>query len=392
MISSEKKGRVLYVGQSYYHVWYLSRELRKLGWKADVLNFDRNEANQDYYHGEDFRFTDCGIIDFIYQLFFFVKSLFIYDIFHYSNAHFMRFGTYVHFLFRIIFGEYSEIRMLKLLGKKIVYSNNGCLDGVSQTSFSKWGPWNTCELCIWKTHPEVCSDSKNLTWGKIRNELADYQITTGGNRADYNDDPHVHEVPEFYCMDPVFLNPDMLIPTNYQLFYPDSTVKIYHCVGNFESRTAEGNKNIRCTHMIIPVIERLKSEGYPVELIFFYNVPNKYIRYYQLQADIVVDMLTFGWFGATIREAMMLGKPCVCFIRPEWLESIREEIPDYADELPVISATPDTIYDILKMLVEDSDKRKEIGRKSRRFAVKWHSAESGAKRHDKIYSNLLHGN
>src|SRR5439155_25002955 len=51
------KGRVLFAGQSYYHAWYLSRELRKLGWIADVLNWDPNPASELYYHGEDFRLT-----------------------------------------------------------------------------------------------------------------------------------------------------------------------------------------------------------------------------------------------------------------------------------------------------------------------------------------------
>ena len=66
----------------------------------------------------------------------------------------------------------------------------------------------------------VCSDEKNLAWGKLRNSLADYQVTSGGNRADYNDDPRVHEVPEFYCLDPSFWSPDLLIPTNYRLPSP----------------------------------------------------------------------------------------------------------------------------------------------------------------------------
>ena len=79
--------------------------------------------------------------------------------------------------------------------------------------------------------PAVCSDEKNLAWGKLRNSLADYQITIGGNRADYNDDPRVHEVPEFYCLDPLFWSPDLLIPTNYRLPFSSSTVKIYHSVG-----------------------------------------------------------------------------------------------------------------------------------------------------------------
>lgn len=384
------KGRVLYVGQAYYNAWYLSRALRKIGWKADVLNWDGNEKNQMYYHGEDFKFTYRGNIDFIRQLKFYALSLLKYDIFHFSNAHMMTFGKYIHYIFWKRAGQYAEVKLLKKLGKKIVYSNNGCLDGVSQSSFRTWGPEPVCDICAWRDVPKVCSDERNLTWGKVRNSLADYQCTLGGNRIDYNDDPRVHEVPEFYCLDTTVWRPNLLIPANYRLPFSKDTVKIYHSVGNFESRTAAGiNRNIKSTHIYIPLIERLKSEGHNVEMIFFHDVPNKKLRYYQAQADIFVDMLSFGFFGANVREAMMLGKPAVCFLRPEWLESMRREIPEYVDELPVISATPHTIYDVLKDLIEQPEKRLEIGRRSREFAVKWHSAEAGAKRFDKIYSELL---
>ncbi len=227
------------------------------------------------------------------------------------------------------------------------------------------------------------------SWGKLRNSLTDYQINLGGNRKDYNDDPRVHEVPEFYCLDTKVWDPDLPVPPQYRLQYPEDTVKIYHAVGNFESRTGPNSRNIKCTHIYVPLVERLKSEGYKVELLFYSNVPNKDIRFYQVQADIVVDMLTFGWFGATGREAMMLGKPYVCFIRPEWLETMRQEVPGYVDELPVVSATPNTVYDVLRELIEHPEKRMDIGRRSRDFAVKWHSAEAGAKRFDRIYADLL---
>ena len=72
---------------------------------------------------------------------------------------------------------------------------------------SAWGDEPVCDECPWQHVPAVCSDEKNLAWGKLRNSLADYQITIGGNRADYNDDPRVHEVPEFYCLDPLFWSP-----------------------------------------------------------------------------------------------------------------------------------------------------------------------------------------
>lgn len=386
----EYKGRILYVGHCYYYQWYLSRELRKFGWKADVLNIDKNPNNQIYYHGEDFRFYYTGFKDAIKHVFFYLKAINNYDIFHFSNAGGMYFSNYISKVLRKLHLEYFEIKILKKLGKKIVYSNNGCLDGVSQTSFSSWGPESVCDICVWKNNPAVCSDEKNLKWGKVRNELADYQITLGGNRKDYNDGPRVHEVPGFYCLDHEFWNPNILIPSNYLLPIDKSTVKILHAIGNFDSRTKGNNKkNIKSSHVYLPLIEELKKEGYDIELIFFKDVPNKLFRYYQLQSDIVVDMLTFGFFGANVREAMMLGKPCVCFLRPEWLESMRKEIPEYVEELPVISATPDTVRDALIDLIVNEEKRKEIGRKSREFAVKWHSAESGAKQLDVIYSNLL---
>ena len=385
-----KKGSVLFVGHCFYHTWYLSRELRKLGWKADTLNIDYVDAHEIYYHGEDVKFRYHKFLDLVYQPYFFIKSILLYDVFHFSNANTLMFGHVVRILGEKCFSNYSDVRLLKRLGKTIVYSSNGCSDGVSQTSFSKWGDIPVCEVCIWRDRPYACSDDKNLEWGKIRNELSDYIITFGGNRVDYNNAPHVHDVPEFYCADPEFLSPDITIPEEYRLVFPDNIVKIYHSVGNYAARTDESTlKNIKCTHIIIPVIERLKRDRYPVETVFCKDVPNKVVRYYQVQSDIVVDMLTYGWFGANVIEAMMLGVPCVCYIRQEWMDIMRKEIPDYVNELPVVSANPDTIYDVLKDLIEHPEKREEIGRKSREFAVKWHSSKSGAKRIEKIYLELL---
>jgi glycosyltransferase involved in cell wall biosynthesis len=346
-----------------------------------------------YYHGEDFKLIvhKKGIAEAFRHLKFYIWALRNYDIFHFSNMGRLYFSSYISYTYtRGFLPDHWEIKLLKKMGKKVVYSNNGCQDGVSLTSFSKWGPYSVCEICRWRNESSTCSDDGNLRWGRIRNELADYQILLGGNRTDYNVDPRVHERPGFYCLDHHFWSPDLLVPANYRLPLSPETIKIYHSVGNYESRSdAVNNKNIKSTHIYIPLIDRLKSEGYNVELIFFHDVPNKKLRYYQVQADIVVDMLTYGFFGANIREGMMLGKPCVCYLRPEWLESMRQEIPEYVDELPIISATPETIYDVLRDLIDHSEKRKEIGRRSRDFAVKWHSAEAGARELSRVYLDLL---
>ena len=88
---------------------------------------------------------------------------------------------------------------------------------------------------------------------------------------------------------------------------------------------------------------------------------------------------------------MMLGKPVICHIRPEWLESVHREIPEYAEELPIINANSETVENVLVDLVYDKDKRFEVGKRSREFAIKWHSANAGAKRFNDIYSKILLG-
>lgn len=492
-----KKGRVLYIGTSYYNNWYLSRELQKLGWKADLLVCCAEGAKL-YLHGCDYYleeylqwdevydkptrdfleplleggsridfswlgdrqggtgcddnkddvqpaekievqsddFVEGGELskdngekahDFWQDLLaslirgclkgpaggMLLKVLIPryldsvrpkqpselaplkavwkhYDILHFTGINSIR---YFYFFNPYLFGAMPlgwDIGLLKRLGMKMVYTNIGCLDGVTQSSFRVWKPEPVCDICRWQNEPEVCSDERNLTWGRLRNLLADYQCTHGGNRADYNEDPSVHEVPEFYCLDPEVWKPDLEIPQEHRLNLPEETVKIYHAVGNYELRTHSEGKNIKCTHIYLPLIERLKEEGLAVDAVFCKDIPGRDVRFYQAQADIVVDMLTFGWFGANVREGMMLGKPCICFLRPEWLQSARKEIPAYVDELPVISATPDNIYQVLRDLVEHPEKRRTIGQRSREFAVKWHSSAAGAKRLEEIYMKLLH--
>ena len=384
--------RVLYTGQAYYNAWYLSRALRPLGWKADVLNWDANPSTQMYYHGEDFLVGGDGLRSVDECLAFYVAALYSYDIFHFSNAHAICFGFSLQAAFAQRFGVHSEIHLLKGLGKKLVYSNNGCLDGVSQTAFARWGTEPICSTCRWRNEPNVCSDERNLSWGEFRNSVADFQCLLGGNRVDYNDDPRVHEVPEFYCLDPEVWHPALVVPPALRL--PPArpgTVWLYHAVGHKADRTTEDGVNIKSSHIYLPLIQKLKERGLPLELFEPQGVPNRELRFLQVQVDIFLDMLTYGWFGANAREAMMLGKPVICYIRPQWLESLRLEIPEYAAELPIVDATPDTVEAVVLDLIGNPDKRLAIGRRSRAFALKWHSAQAAGRRFDEVYRRLLAG-
>jgi glycosyltransferase involved in cell wall biosynthesis len=183
----------------------------------------------------------------------------------------------------------------------------------------------------------------------------------------------------------------MHIPAQYQI-NNSGNLRLYHAVGNLDERTLGDGRNIKCSHIHLPLVNKLQSKGFPVELINPPGIPNIELRYLQAQADIFLEMLTYGWFGANAREAMMLGKPVICYIRPEWIESVGREIPEYAKELPIINATPRTVEHILVDLISDKRKRHEIGQRCREFALKWHSSEAAGKKFDEIYTALLMNN
>jgi hypothetical protein len=263
---------------------------------------------------------------------------------------------------------------------------------VAQSSFARWGPESPCSICRWRDEPEVCSDERNLEWGRFRNSVSDYQCLLGGNRVDYNDDPRVHEVPWVYCVDPEVWNPHLQIPEHLRIPRPTPrTLLLYHAVGNKDERTESNGVNIKSSHVYLPLVDKLKTAGWDIELLEPEGVPNLDVRFLQAQADIFLEMLTFGWFGANAREAMMLGKPVICYIRPEWLESLRQELPDYADELPIVSATPETVERVLVELIADPHKRSELGRRGREFMLRWHAPGPAAERFDAIYRRLIEG-
>ncbi|MEP7028744.1 MAG: hypothetical protein ABI960_09140, partial [Candidatus Eisenbacteria bacterium] len=53
------------------------------------------------------------------------------------------------------------------------------------------------------------------------------------------------------------------------------------------------------------------------------------------QCDVLVDQLFMGWYGLLAIEGMCVGKPVVCYLRPEFAA----EVPD----CPLVSATPSSV-------------------------------------------------
>jgi len=100
-------------------------------------------------------------------------------------------------------------------------------------------------------------------------------------------------------------------------------------------------------------------------------------------ADIVIDQLRIGWYGGLAVEAMALGRPVIAYLDESSLDAIPREMHA---ELPVLSATPETLPEA----IEDALKRREeLGRRGRAFVERWHDPIAIARRLKADYERAL---
>lgn len=144
---------------------------------------------------------------------------------------------------------------------------------------------------------------------------------------------------------------------------------------------APSSRITKGTEYFLKAIKRLQKEKYPVKLNLLENISRDQIWAFYRQADIIIDQLLIGAYGVVSIEGMSFGKPVICYIR----EDLRKY---YAKDLPIISANPDNIYEVLKRLIENPNLRLKIGKKSTVYFNKFHSQEVMSKKWLKIYQNL----
>jgi hypothetical protein len=104
------------------------------------------------------------------------------------------------------------------------------------------------------------------------------------------------------------------------------------------------------------------------------------------RADIVVDQLNAGWYGVFAIECLALGKPIVTFLHDE---AVRRTEEAYGVEMPIRSATAETLRETLRPLVADAALRRQVGSASRAYAEKLHDVDVIAGQLVGIYERVL---
>ena len=141
---------------------------------------------------------------------------------------------------------------------------------------------------------------------------------------------------------------------------------------------APTNRAIKGTRFILDAVSRLRAEGLELDFELVEGLEHSDAKALYRRADLVVDQLLIGWYGGLAVEAMALERPVVAYIRPEDLAFVP---PEMRADLPVVSADPGTIHDVLKeLLTTRRPELAELGRRGRSYVSRWHDPLAIARR------------
>ena len=253
--------------------------------------------------------------------------------------------------------RYGDARLLHRLGKKVVVSFWG--DDVRLPSAeARRNPYyvNAYEV----------SDSENARRAEDWARITGGHVIVGDHSLDgilRSNFSNIHVVGQ--SVDTRLLEPR----------YPDpqtSNPRVVH---------APSHKSGKGTEVVRQAVEHLHDKGLPFEYIELSGVSHRETLAGCAEADLVVDQLRTGSHGVFAAEAMALGKPVICYIQPELVET-------YPADLPIINANPDSIEHVLERWLRSPEDRFRRGRDSRAYAERMHDYRLVAARVMDAYAQL----
>ena len=151
----------------------------------------------------------------------------------------------------------------------------------------------------------------------------------------------------------------------------DRTV-ITHAIYGDEARKHKGSD------IIINAIEKLKARGLDIDFRFFIGKEHDFVLNEISKADIHIDQLIYGWYGTISAEAMAIGTPVVCFIRPD--------LEKFAKNLPIFRAEKTNLAEKLDELIHNLKLKRRLSLAGKEYVHKVHDAPQVSKKILDIYN------
>lgn len=283
----------------------------------------------------------------LYTRFFLIKCL-------------LRYKSFIFFSGESLLSGFRDFRYYHLFRKKTMIIFLGCDVQQPELTFKKEIPFSACHNCQQEYKDFVgCVPEKKI----IRTGLAEENADIIVSHIAFSD---VLKKNYVKIIQPVNIE-DFPETIN---FTGNKIPVILHAPSNF------GYKG---TKFLLDAIEILKNE-YAFSFRLVQNVAVNELYKEISNADIVVDQLIQGWYGLLPLEAMMYEKPVICYLRDDLLKSI-------PGDCPIINANPETIYSVLKKMLDNRSTWLETGKKGKDFVIKYHDGKLVAKHYSELLLN-----
>jgi len=368
--SATQKPRILWGPVPVGGTQYYSRACRALGYKSDTLMYGRyvisSERDFDYYPETIFpRLSRLRPFQALRRYLCFLWALPRYEIHFHNFDGGLLAGTPL---------EYLEIHLRHLArGRNVVYPYGG-------------------DTII----PRLC---RSLLFKQAL--LADYPIH--GRLGSVNErriDHYTKHADLIYAsIDSVdYLQRWDILLMQLSAIDVDSLAQITTATGDLRKRFpdkkiifhAPNHRHIKGTQMLISACEDLKREGRSdFELVIYERQPNEVILQAIKDSDIIADSFVMGVYGLFSIEGMALGKPVLCYLRPDLVELYSHY--SWAKECPIVNTAPNQIKDKLRWLLDHPEERSRSGQKGMEFVERHHSLTAMGAIYDQIIRRVWSG-
>jgi hypothetical protein len=189
-----------------------------------------------------------------------------------------------------------------------------------------------------------------------------------------------------------FVNPDLahFLPSTAK-FIPYSHIVIEgtdptekHRVSNMVHVVhAPSHRAAKGTDVIVEVLNKMQTNGYPIEFTLIENVAHTDIAELLIDADLLIDQLHAGWYGGIAVEALCRRVPVMTYLRDSDFSVLPSQL---TEDIPIISVNRDNLEESVAGFIGLNDTDLVALQESGvQFASKWHSPEKVAREYAQRY-------
>jgi hypothetical protein len=146
---------------------------------------------------------------------------------------------------------------------------------------------------------------------------------------------------------------------------------------------APSHRAAKGTDVIVEVLNKMQTNGYPIEFTLIENVAHTDIAELLIDADLLIDQLHAGWYGGIAVEALCRRVPVMTYLRDSDFSVLPSQL---TEDIPIISVNRDNLEESVAGFIGLNDTDLVALQESGvQFASKWHSPEKVAREYAQRY-------